>query len=314
MRNLIVLSSFAAMCCTQAQQIDAYRYWYDDAIANAVTTTVTSADELVLNAAWPTAGLTPGFHRVSVQVRDTNGDWSVPQTQHFTRGNQAITGYRYWVNDNAGNITTGAIGPNTEVTLNALIDPGTLPNDYNTVTLQFRDADAEWSVPVTATFVKNTGEVNGYEYWIDDDIANSFTGTIGPGNVVDLIDDLPTGTTSGVHLFTIRFSGTNGTWSVPLTAEFSFFTAVAELPGISDLLLFPNPVNDRLTLRLRTDGPRKLDLTVIDASGRPVGDLISWAASGPATRTFDLAGLAAGAYGLRIVDGEGSTTLRFVKN
>ena len=298
----------------RAQQIDGYRYWFDDDAANVVTTTVGATPELTLAANWPTGLMEPGYHLVSVQLRDTNGDWTVPQTQYFIRGNHAITGYRYWVNDDAGNITSGSIGPNMEVTLNSLIDPGTLPKDFNIVTIQFKDADGEWSVPMTSTFVKNSGEVNGYEYWIDDDIMNSYTSSIGPSAVVDLIADLPTGVPAGTHFFTIRFSGTNGTWSVPLTTQFNSFVSIEELPGISDLLLFPNPVSNELGLRLSTDASRTLNLQVLDISGAVVRDLSSWSVSGTTTRNWDISDLASGSYLLQMSDGTGVRNLPFVKH
>ena len=313
MRSVFLLPAFAAMCSVQAQQINGYRYWFDDDAASATTTTVTATPELTLSANWPTGSMEPGYHQVSAQVRDSNGDWSVPQTQYFTRGNHAITGYRFWVNDNVGSITTGSIDPNVVVNLNNLIDPGILPNDFNTVTIQFNDADGEWSVPVTSTFVKNAGEVNGYEYWIDDDIANSTNTSIGPSTVVNLIADLPTGVPAGTHFFTIRFSGTNGTWSVPLTTQFNSFVSIEELPGISDLLLFPNPVSNELGLRLSTDDARTLNLQVLDISGALVRDLSTWSISGTTYRNWDISELASGSYLLRMSDGSGTWSTRFVK-
>jgi len=310
---MMLLPAFAAMCSVQAQQIDGYRYWFDDDATSAVTTTVSATDELTLSTSWPTGAMEPGYHHVSIQVRDSNGDWTVPQTQYFTRGNHVVTGYRFWVNDDAGNITTGSIGPNLEVNLNSLIDPGTLPNDYNTVTIQFNDADGEWSVPTTSVFVKNSGEVNGYEHWIDDDIASSTIGSIGPGNVVDLIADLPTSISTGTHFFTIRFSGTNGTWSVPLTTQIEFFTSIDELVGISDLLLFPNPVSNELGLRLSTEDARTLNLQVLDISGAVVRDLSTWSVSGTTYRNWDISDLASGSYLLRLSDGASTSSIRFVK-
>lgn len=309
----MILPAFAAMCSVQAQQIDGYRYWFDDNVASAVTTTVGATPELTLADDWPTGTMEPGYHRVSFQVRDSNGDWSVPRTQYFTRGNHVITGYRYWVNDNVADITTGSIGPSMVVDLNSLIDPGTLPKDYNTVTIQFNEADGEWSVPLTSVFVKNAGEVNGYEYWIDDDIANSYSSTIGPSAVVDLIAELPTGVPAGTHFFTIRFSGTSGTWSVPLTAQFNSFVSIEELPGISDLILFPNPVSNELGLRLSTDSPRSLELQVLDVSGAVVQDLSTWSVSGTTYHNWDISGLASGSYLLRITDESSIWSTRFVK-
>ena len=313
MRSLMLLSALAAMCGAQAQQIDGYRYWFDDDITTTVSTSVGATDELGLIASWPTGPMDPGFHRVSFQVRDTNGDWSAPQTRYFTRGNHVLTGYRFWVNEDVTVITTGSIGPNMEVNLNSLIDPGTLPLDFNTVTIQFNDADGEWSVPMTTAFGKNTGEVNGYAYWIDDNIANSTTNSIGPGGVVDLIADLPTGVPAGTHFFTIRFSGTNGTWSVPLTTQFDSFVSIAELPGISELLLFPNPVTDALGVRVNTTEAQQLELLLLDAQGRVARSLSSWAVNGSAYRNWDISDLAAGSYILRISDGRGVKSLPFVK-
>ena len=313
MRRITLLPAFATMCSVQAQQIDGYRYWFDDDAASAVTTTVGTTPELSLAANWPTGAMEPGYHRVSFQVRDTNGDWSVPRTQYFTRGNHVITGYRYWVNDNVANVTTGSIGPNMEVELNNLIDPGTLPNDYNTVTIQFNEADGEWSAPLTSMFVKNTGEVNGYEYWIDDDITNSYTSSIGPSAVVDLIADLPTGVPAGTHTFTIRFSGSNSTWSVPLTTQFNSFVSIDELPGITEFILFPNPITEQLGLRLNTDEVRTLKLEVLDLSGALVQDLSTWSVGGSAYRNWDMSDLASGSYVLRITDEDRVWSTRFVK-
>lgn len=313
MRGLWLLPAIAATCGAQAQQIDGYRYWFDDDAASAVTTTVGATDELTLSTTWPTGSMAPGYHRVSFQFRDTNGEWSVPGTRQFVRSARDIIGYRYWVNDDIGTLTTGSVGPAQTADLNALIDPGTLTRDYNTVTIQFRDADSEWSVPKTSVFVLNSGLVNGYQYWIDDDIANSQSGSIGPAGVVDLIADLPTGVPNGNHLFTIRFSAANGSWSVPLTAEFSVILSTPELPGITDLLLFPNPATDQLGLRLTTDQARTLQLEVLDLSGAVVADLSSWSVSTTAHRSWDISALASGSYLLRITGEHGAWTTRFVK-
>lgn len=314
MRNLLLLSACVAFCAAQAQQINGYRYWFDDDVAGIVTTSVTEITELALTTNWPTTGLAPGFHRVSFQVRDTNGDWSVPHSTSFARSASAIVGYRYWVNDDVASLMTGTIGPNAVVDLNGVIAPGAFTRDFNTVTIQFQDADGEYGVPFSCGFVKGTGAVNGYQWWIDDEIASAVSGSIGPNNVVDLIADLPTTTTNGDHLFTIRFSGVSGTWSVPLTSEFSFFTSLEELPGLTDLLLFPNPTNEELSLRLTSADGDALCLSILDATGRTVRAEENWTPKGTSLRTWGLTDLAAGSYGLRIVNGEHQVTLRFLKN
>ena len=313
MRTLLISALLLASGLASAQQINGYRYWYDDNTASATTTPVSATNELVLNTDLPTVDMAPGHHRISMQVRDSDGNWSVPRTSIFVRTSGLVNGYRYWLNDDPTTLVTAAVTPTATLNLANDLAMGNLTRNFNWVTFQFKEADGRYSVPKTQAFVRGTGAVNGYEYWINDAIASSTTGTIGPNNVVDLIADLPTGTPAGPHFFTIRFSGTNGTWSVPLTTQFNNFVSIDELPGISDLLLFPNPVSSELGLRLSTDDVRTLNLQVLDVSGAAVRDLSTWSVSGTTYRNWDISDLASGSYLLRVSDGDGTWTTRFVK-
>lgn len=238
--TLLLLASATA----SAQQIDAYRYWYNDNAASATTITVAAIDVLVLNTNLPTGPLGAGYHLISLQVRDTNGNWSVPRTGYFVRA---------------------------------------------------------------------SGQVNGYEYWIDDAIEDRTPGTIGPDGMVNLIADLVVPQEAGDHLFTIRFSSVNTSWSVPLSSTYSYFTGIDELPGITDLLLFPNPTTEQLGLRLTSDAGRSLRLEVVDVEGRRVLDLGSWAVTGSVWRNWDISGLASGTYLLRVTGEKDTWNARFMK-
>lgn len=238
--TLLLLASATA----SAQQIDAYRYWYNDNAASATTITVAATDVLVLNTNLPTGPLGAGYHLISLQVRDTNGNWSVPRTGHFVRA---------------------------------------------------------------------SGQVNGYEWWTDDAIEDRTSGTIGLNSVVDLIADLEVPPDTGSHLFTIRFSSVNTSWSVPLSSTYSYFTGIDELPGITDLLLFPNPATEQLGLRLNSDAGRTLQLEVMDLAGQHVLDLGSWAVAGSTWRNWDISGLANGAYLLRVTGEKSTWNARFMK-
>lgn len=226
---------------------------------------------------------------------------------------QTITEYRFWINDDPATLATASLAPATAVQLNATLDLPELTRDFNTITVQFKDDNGEYSVPQTTLYSKNSGALNGYEYWIDDGIANATGGTLGPDNEVDLIADLPTGTTSGAHTVTIRFSTVNGSWTVPLTRPFDFFTTVEELPGLSDVLLFPNPVTDQLGLRLSSDASRTLNLQVLDIQGALVRDLSTWSVSGTSYRNWAIGDLPDGTYVLRVSGDNGSWSTRFVK-
>ncbi len=226
---------------------------------------------------------------------------------------QNITEYRWWINDDVSTLTTASLIASSEVQVAATLDLPSLTGDHNTITLQFKDSNDEWGAPQTLTFTRNAGQANGYEYWIDDDIADRTTGAIVPDDIVDLIADLPTGMPAGTHVFTIRFSGSNDVWSVPLTTQFDSFVGIAELPGLSDLVLFPDPVSDQLGLRLNSAGARSLSLQVLDLTGALVMDLSTWGVSGTVVRNWDISSIASGSYVLRVTDGDGVASLRFVK-
>lgn len=313
MERNILFPALLAATLVQAQSIDAYRYWYDDAAAAAVTTTVAPTPELVLNSDLPTGSLAPGFHRISMQARDTDGNWSAPHTTWFTRSSSTVNGYRYWLNDDPATIATGTLTAAGTVDLNSALAMSSLARHFNLMTMQFSESDGLYSAPITRAFVRGTGEVHGYEYWIDDAVADRVTNNVGPAGVADLIADLPVPTTDGDHVFTIRFSSLNGTWSVPLSSTFSFTVGVGELPGLRDLLVFPNPATDQLGLRLDSDGPRMLRIDVLDLGGRPVLALDQWAVQGSGWRNWDISGLASGTYLLRISGEQGSGNIRFVK-
>ncbi|HRH38050.1 MAG TPA: hypothetical protein PK760_06880, partial [Flavobacteriales bacterium] len=144
---------------------------------------------------------------------------------------QQIEGYRYWINDDPTAVTVAGIGPNVQVDLMSNLVLPTLTKDFNTITIQFKDTNDVYSVPVSSIFSRNTGDVTGYEYWIDDAIASRVSGTITAGTTVNLTSDLPLCLTAGTHLFTIRFSGVSGTWSVPITRQ---FTAAASVDSDGD--------------------------------------------------------------------------------
>lgn len=134
---------------------------------------------------------------------------------------QQIEEYRYWINDDPAGVTVTGIGPSLQVNLVSDLVLPVLTKDFNTITLQFKDTNDVYSVPVSRIFTRNTGDVVGFEYWIDDDIANRVSGTVAAGTIVNLTNDIPLCLTAGAHVFAIRFQGASGTWSVPITRQFT---------------------------------------------------------------------------------------------
>ncbi len=312
MRIIAILLTAFAIGQASAQDITQYRYWYNDDVANAVTQTVSATPELALATTLPTGTMEPGFHRITMQFNDGQ-NWSAPLTQVFKRSSSAITGYRYWFNDDPSTLATASVTPNATVYLNDVLNTISSDSHYNRVTVQFTDADGEYSTPITHLYVHRIGPVSGYEYWIDDDIGGRTSGTVGPADLVDLIADLPTNTIPGEHLFTIRFKGDPDGWSVPLTTEYSFFTAIAELPGLTNVTVFPNPTADRIGLRMSTAPSRSLNVSVLDAHGALVKQFPAWSVIGTDHRSWDVSSLPAGSYFLQVSEDGKSWNSPFVK-
>jgi hypothetical protein len=296
-----------------AQNITSYRYWFDDDIANLVTVPVTPIPEINTPITFNSAGLSIGFHTVTMQFKDADGHWSSPYTSIFSQKGSTLTSLEYWFNDEIASATQLGVTPAANLDLNASLDASTLPVGLYQVTMRGLDDRGEWSVPYTTTMTRGGGLITGYEYWIDDQVADRVMDNIGPANVVDLISEIPLAIADGDHTFTIRFHDQAEGWSVPITSAFTYLVGIDELPGVNSILMFPNPVRDNLTLRLDMRTASILQVSMLDASGRFVAAPEDWGVQGVSDRTWNTTHLAAGTYILRIISADHAMNLKFIK-
>lgn len=297
----------------QAQQITNYRYWFDDETANLVNVTITATPELNAGISLNSAALSPGYHTVTVQFKDNDAHWSAPWTSEFNQKGGTLVALQYWFNDDAGNASLLPVTPTADLDLSASLDAAALPVGLHLVTLRGKDERGEWSVPYTSLMTRGGGLITGYEYWIDDQVADRVTNTIGPAGVVDLISDLPLNTPAGDHTFTVRFHDEAGEWSVPITTTVSVYVGMDELPGVGSLTVFPNPVQDQLTLRLDALNPAEYEVGVLDLLGRTVAPAVQWNVQGLSQRNWDTRSLAAGQYIIRISSQGHTANIPFTK-
>ncbi len=306
---LLVLSAATA----HAQNITGYRYWFNDNVDAATVVNLAPAPvtdvELTLNS----ASLAAGHHQATIQFCDADGLWSAPWTSLFVQRAPTVNAIEYWFNDDVGDATTASVTPGTAPLITAPLDASALPVGFHTVTVRTIDAQGTRSVPYTVDFTRNGGAITGYEYWLDDAIADRATADIGPAGVVDLIAALPVPTTDGPHLFTIHFRDADGGWSVPLSSTFNYLVGIDEIPGVSNYLLFPNPVSEQLSLRVHAAHATDLHIDVLDVSGRSVQGLGSWNVQGTTHRSWDASFLAPGRYLLRISSDDRTMQMPFVK-
>ncbi len=100
------------------------------------------------------------------------------------------------------------------------------------------------------------------------------------------------------------------TWTVEVTG---FPVSIENVEGLSGINIRPNPVNDNLYVDLASTQNVDLTVDLYDAVGRKVvqGQAISF--NGTSRQTFDVSGLAAGTYFLRITDGKSVSTHKVLK-
>ena len=297
----------------QGQNITGYRYWFNDDVSTATVVDLTAAPvveaELVLNS----AALPAGHHLATIQFRDADDHWGAPWTEHFVQRGGTVNALEYWFDDAVGDAVSASVTPGTAPLINVPLNSGDLDIGFHTVTVRTVDSYGERSVPYTIELARNGGVITGYEYWIDDAVAERVTNPIGPAGTVDLIASLPVPTTEGAHTFTIRFRDTDGGWSVPLSTTFNFFLGLDEIPGVSNYLVFPNPTTSELGLRLDAVQASKLDVSILDATGRTVKTMGPWSVVGLAQINWDISSLARGSYSLHISGNDRQVQIPFVK-
>ncbi len=314
MIHKLLTAAFALAAITaHAQNITGYRYWFNDNVAAATVVNLAPTPVIDAELTLASASLPTGHHLATIQFRDADGHWGAPWTSLFTQRGSTVNAIEHWFNDDVSDAIMTSVTPGVAPLITAPLNAAALPVGFHKVTVRTIDARGERSVPYTVDFTRNGGAITGYEYWIDDAMADRTSGSIGPAGVVDLIASLPVPTTEGAHFFTIRFRNEEEGWSVPLSSAFSFIVGMDEIPGLSNYLLFPNPVAEQLSLRMDAAEARSLQIDVLDAAGRAVRQLGSWNVSGMAHNSWDTSMLARGSYLLRITSDERTMQLPFVK-
>ncbi len=158
------IALLAAGLHVHAQTINAYRYWFDDDGPSVVTTTVAGGQQYTLNNV-DAAALPAGYHRITLQFRDSTNAWSVPSTSLFYRNSGNLTAYQYWFDDNVSTLVEMTVGATDVIDITTQINAGALIDGSHTITLRTKDARNGFSVPVTYSFDVITGiaELRGVE-------------------------------------------------------------------------------------------------------------------------------------------------------
>lgn len=104
----------------------------------------------------------------------------------------------------------------------------------------------------------------------------------------------------------------DGNWQFTPTVHAKTLTGIKETTLNEISRLYPNPANSNLQLEIASQKPNTFTVSIVDI----VGQIVTTQeihSSGHNTVSFDVANLAKGEYLVRLIDDEGSTCLRFLK-
>lgn len=283
------------------QNISEYRYWFDDNIATLVSTDVTAGQTLDIEFDLPTDQLSPGYHTLSVQVKDDNDAWSAPLTKRWVQGGN-LTGIRYWVNDDLSSLALQSVTEASIQDFETLFDVSGLPPGYHKLTFQMVANNGELSAPVTRFFTKSSPDQTGWEYWFDDDVSTRIQETLSPPqNLLDLAENLNTSALSpGSHTVTWRSEDGAGNYSVPITYAFDVIVGIDELPGVESLVMYPVPALGTLNLAIRSDAATQMQIDILSLDGQVVSTTPTVLSGASRTVSIDVSRLASGMYVLRL--------------
>lgn len=209
-----------------ANQIVAYEYWVDADYGNKVLVNTTSSSQFNLNSVLSLASLTTGLHAIHIRFKDNQGVWSSVQSNFFLRAANEIsllptlTKFEYWFDGDYGNVISGTLAPQQQLTFVQLVSTSGLSDGLHTVHFRFEDANGSWSSALSQFFLKHgnssalTEELVQYEYWFDNDFASAIQGSMSNTPVQTLTTSLDASALSnGLHVVRYRFKSTSQKWS-----------------------------------------------------------------------------------------------------
>ncbi len=243
-KHLILISFLLFAGFTMGQKIKAYQYWVDDDVAGKVTTAITPVKDFHLQAELPMSSVTVGFHFLNMRFCDSTNRWSSVISQYFIKHPagyntvKQIVAYEYWIDDGLDGKTRHDIIPSSVFHLTENLELGGITTGFHLLNLRFRDNTGVWSSVASQYFVKYpqspvaNKQIVGYEYWIDEGIANTTYQEVSPSTVFHLSENLDFGAVSnGFHLLYLRFKDNAGTWSSVTSQYFVKYGQPAILPN-----------------------------------------------------------------------------------
>lgn len=214
--------------------ITGYRYWFNQAVADAVDVEISPTHQVDLSAALNAEALNEGLNVLHLSFYDDSQHLSAPQSIFFYKtktGDVAqpkIKAYEYWFNKDINKSVVVDMSPAYDVMLTAEIETDSLIQGLHRFNIRFQDENNNWSQLATSFFYKPTTVkaanqfITEYEYWFNDDRENLTSVVLEtPVDPLELtltfdMEPYPMGN----YTFNFRSKDAFGMWSVVSTDTF----------------------------------------------------------------------------------------------
>lgn len=230
--RIISLACLMMVAATiMAQGIQMHQYWLDSdfdhhkTVGGSATLTVTVSLE----------GLSPGVHFFNHRAMDNDDTWGTIYRTIFyipsdPTSESTVQRYEYWIDGDYDNRKSG----NGSTSIQATVDISRLSAGAHFFNYRAKSSNGSWGTIYRELFYIPVREVENpqiveYEYWIDDDFENKWTGT-DVKDVYQLTINISK-LSVGEHLFSFRAKNTNGEWSQLYQSSFT----VEEPPAVENI-------------------------------------------------------------------------------
>ncbi|MBS1933306.1 MAG: T9SS type A sorting domain-containing protein, partial [Bacteroidetes bacterium] len=225
----------------------------------------------------------------------TNASTAKPTVSGLSAGNYV---YKLTVTDNKGATSSDQVTVKVNAETSPVI-PAPVANAGNDTTL---------AVPVTTTTLNgsgSTGSIASYEW---SQVSGPDTATItSPNSPIATVSNLSVGEYS-FQLRVMNSQGASSTASIKVTV-------VNNLRSETSMLLYPNPAQSTINLRLTSDSTGTMQVNIYDIRGTLVLSYQTNKSSSFFDKGFNISNLAHGLYVMQVVIGNNKTayTAKFLK-
>ncbi len=229
--------SFVALWCSsltilaQAPEITELVYYFDadPGDGNRTAITISANDTIDVTANISTAGLSEGFHTLSVLAKDENNVWGLVERKPFyvnqsvTAVQNNLTAMEYFIDadPSQGSATAVTISTATDLDIMQSIPTTGLTEGFHVISFRAQDENGIWGLVEVKPFYiaqsisASQNTIDLMEYFIDSDPGqgNGTSIAITADTDFDIMAGIPTtGLTQGFHLLTVRARDDKGIW------------------------------------------------------------------------------------------------------